>query len=422
MMLLGLLRSAYFIVDTYWVAGLGSDALAALGGCAFAWWMILIASDLAGQGVHSLIARAAGAGRRVEIPAHAAQAVWVALATTALFVAIWPARSVYLDLIGFSPASAEYALGADFLGASMLGAGATAAHLLVGSVFRALGHTRTALVVTAATLVVNAILDPLLIHGILGVPALGIAGAAWATTVANAVGTAIGLALLARDSLTIPLHPPRAAELLRIVRIGAPVTAHGLGFSLVYVWLGSMITDFGAFQMAAVGVGHRIESLAYLVAVGMSVGAATLVGQSLGAGQPRRAQASARAAAIQCSVAMVPFALAFGFMGDRLVGLLIDDPAIVAAGGLYLAVQAPVLVFMGLETVYDGAFTGAGHTQPPFWIGTTLTAARIPIASLLAYDLEFGVVGIWFAIAASTTVKGLAMWVWFQRKTWDREA
>lgn len=419
MIALGWLKSVYFLTDSYWVGRLGDAELAALGGAAFAWWMIYILCDLAAVGTHALSARHEGAGNPERIRPVLTQGLWVAGAVSVLLIVMaFPVRTLYFDLLDFGQDTAEFIAGSEYLGASLLGAAGLAGHAAVGAVFRGIGDTRTALWIAAVTLVANAALDPLLIWGLGPVPALGIAGAAWATAAANLAGVAVGLALLARRGLLPTLQGPRSAMMGLIVRIGGPVTISGLGFSLVYVLLGRFINDFGTEHMAALGVGHRLESVAYLFSVGLMVGAATMVGQHLGAGSPREAARSAHVAAVMCVVGMVPIAVALWVFAEPLLLLFTDDVATARAGVHYLRIQTLVLVFMGLEIVYEGGFSGAGDTMPTLVITGTLTAARIPLAWLFAYALGWGIGGVWWAIAVSTVLKGIVLPAWFSRGRW----
>ncbi len=419
MIALGLLRTCYFLTDSYWVGQLGRDALAAIGGAAFAWWMIHLTCDLAGTGAQALVARHEGGGRREGIAPTLVQGLWLA-AVVAVFLgtAAFAAKGLYFDLLGFERGTAEHQLGQEYLGACLLGASSLAVHYVTAAAFRGLGHTRTALWITVVTLLANAGLDPVLIWGWGPAPAMGIAGAAWATALANALGAVVSLWVLAVWELRLRWTPPDVEAIRRIARIGAPVTAAGVGFSLVYVLLGRFITDFGPEQMAALGVGHRLESAGFMVCVGFSVGAATLVGQNLGAKRPERAAQSAHAAARLCVLAMVPIALVLWFWAEPLFGLFTDDPATVRAGVVYLRFQMPVLMFMGAEVVYEGAFSGAGDTVPSFWIGFGWTVARIPAAFLFAYVLGIGIAGVWLAVALSTAIKGVHMTLWFRRRRW----
>ncbi len=418
MIALGLLKSSYFLTDSWFVGKLGDDALEALGGAAFAWWMIFTCTELPGVGVHALIARQEGAARRDLIPATLVQGLWVGLGVSVLLLACVPVQSAYFDLLGFSRDSAAMGFGLDFLGVSLATALALVVHTVTGTAFRALGETRTALVITSATLAVNAALDPALIWGWGPLPALGIAGAAWATAVASAFGAALGLVVLARRGIHLLPAPPLPQRMGLIARIGIPVTVAGLGFSMVYVLLGRLITDFGEHHIAALGVGHRLESMAYMVTVGISVGAATMVGQHLGAGNVGRAEEAARAANRLCIGFMLPIGALLFFGAEVFFDWFTDDPEIIASGALYLRCQALVFVAMGIEVVYEGAFSGAGDTMPPLVVSGTLTAARIPLAWLFAYTLGMGILGVWIAIAVSTALKGAVLWLWWQRGRW----
>lgn len=419
MIALGVLRIGYYLTDSYWVGRLGTDALAALGGAAFAWWIIHILCDLAGIGSQALVARHEGGGARDRIPAVLVQGLWLSAAVAVGIAVVGTAgKGLYFDLLGFEAGTAEHRLGQAYLGASCLGAGALAVQYVVAAVFRGLGHTRTALGITAVTLAFNAVLDPVLIWGWWGAPALGIAGAAWATVVGNLIGAALGLWLLTAEGFRLRRAGPKRGVIGQLAKIGLPVTAGGVGFCFVYVALGRFITDFGSEQMAALGVGHRLEGLAYMVCVGFGVGSATMVGQNLGAGRVDMAARSAHRAALQATAFMLPIMGLLLVFAEPLMGLFADDPATVAAGVLYLQIQVPVVIFMAWDVVYEGAFSGAGDTMPAFAIGFSWTFARIPAAWLLGYWFGWGIAGVWVAIAASTVFKGIHMGLWFRRGRW----
>jgi len=416
---LGVLRAGFHLTDSFFVGRLGPEALAALGGSAFGWWVIVLACDLPAVGAHARVARHEGAGDRARIGETLAQGLWVGLGLAALLALAYPLRGLYFELLGFARGSSEHALGSEYLGAALLGASTLAASAVIGAAFRGLGQTRTALAITAFALVVNAALDPLLIWGIGPFPRLGVGGAAWATAIANAFAAGLALWLLSGRGVRLRVHRPVRGELTAIATIGLPVTASGIGFAICYVVLGRAITSFGSEQMGALGVGHRLEGLAYLVCLAFGVGAATMVGQHLGAGDPLRARESARAAARSASLIMVPVTVALFVLARPLFGLFTDDPATVDAGVLYLRIQVAVLVFMALEEVYLGAFAGAGDTLAASAITFFFTAARIPVAWWLAYDAGLGVAGVWLAIAASTAIKGALLWAWWRRGRWQ---
>ncbi|MBX3270531.1 MAG: MATE family efflux transporter [Sandaracinaceae bacterium] len=412
---LGVLRALYLLTDSFWVGRLGPAPLAAIGGASFGWWIIVLTCELPAIGAHSRVARQVGARRLDAVPHTLASAAVVGVALAALLAALSPAAGLYFDLLGFARGSAELAHGRDYLAACMLGAASLALSAVVGAAFRGLGDTRTALALTAASLVLNAALDPALIWGVGVVPALGVAGAAWATAISNLVGAIAGAALLARRGVAVTRGRPTAALALELSRIGAPISGSGAGFALVYVLLASLISRFGPEHIAGLGVGHRLEGLAYLVCVAFGVAAATMVGQHLGAGDAARARASARAAARLALAAMIPCTLVLFAGAAPLFSLFTDDAATVDAGARYLRIQTAVLVLMALEEVYKGAFTGAARTLGVSIVSFGLTAVRWPAAWLLAVGLGMGIDGVWIAIAASTAVKGALLALLWRR-------
>ncbi len=410
---MGWLRTGYLLTDSWFVGRLGDDALAAIGGAAFAWWMLLLLAELPGVGVHALVAQHVGAERLDRVRGTFVQGLWLGVGLGVGLLALLPTVPWYLAAVGFTPGSHTAALGNAFLSASLLGGVPVVLNVVVGGVFRGLGQTREALGITVLTFVVNAALLPVLIGP------LGIAGAAWATVLASAVGACVGLARLTLRGLGPAPAPPHLPSLARIASIGGPVSARGIAFCFVYVLLGRFIVQFGEAQMAGLGIGHRVEGLAYQVCVAFEVGAATLVGQHVGARDLHGARRAADQAALACAALMIPAALILFGAAPSIFDAFASTASTVAAGTAYLRIQTAVFVFMALEAVYGGAFAGSGRTVAPFWIVTIGTVARLPLAWLLAWPLGLGANGIWIAIALSTMAKGIAStWVW--RRRWAR--
>jgi len=203
-----------------------------------------------------------------------------------------------------------------------------------------------------------------------------------------------------------------------VFRIGAPTAANGIFFSLVYIGLTRITTRFGTASLAALGVGHKLEGLAYQVAVGFGLASAAIVGQNLGAGRPDRARSAGwLSARYACMAAAIP-ALSFLVMPETLVSVFSHDPGVIAAGASYLRIIALAEITMALEIVLEGSLGGAGFTvEPMLWSGS-LTAARIPLAAWLAG--VFGVAGIWTAISVTALGRGVAMAMLWRSGRWRR--
>jgi putative MATE family efflux protein len=179
-------------------------------------------------------------------------------------------------------------LGAAYLRTYLLGAPLIYGFFAVDAGFRASGDTRTPFLILLVSVAVTLVLDPLLIMGAGGLPRMGIAGAAVATVATRGGAFLIGLVLLARRGL-LTFGLPRRSTIVTVCRVGLPTALTGVLFSAIYVVLTRTTTRFGTPALAALGVGHRIESWFYMIGVGFGAAAAAIVGQNLGAGRPDRA-------------------------------------------------------------------------------------------------------------------------------------
>lgn len=426
---LGLIRSGYHLAAAYWAGRLpdAGAAQAALGATSFAVWILMSVGDLAAVGVHALVARAEGARERWRVGEMVVQAAWIAGALGALIGLTAPKLSaLYFDAMSFRGVAFEAArrMGDGYLSALLVGSVPVFWHLMLSAVFRGMGDTRTPLVISMLTLALNATLDPALMFGWFGLPALGLAGASWATIAAHGVGLAFFAVALRGAGVRLVLRWPDAARVAQVVQIGGPSMASGIGFCLVYVALGDLLASFGPSALAGLGLGHRLEGPAYQVCAGFGAAAATLVGQHLGASDPEAARQAAHRTARWACLAMTPLSLLFLSAPRWLVGLFSPDAEAVARGASYLFYLGLILAPMALEVVYESAFAGAGETWIAMAIVIVFTAARLPLAWWLTGP--FGLAGVWITIMLTCAAKGFLLWGAFfarsHRKGWGSSA
>ncbi|HUF34838.1 MAG TPA: MATE family efflux transporter, partial [Gemmatimonadales bacterium] len=188
--------------------------------------------------------------------------------------------------------------------------------------------------------------------------------------------------------------------------------------SVIYMLLVRVVGDFGAPAIAALGVGHKIEGLSYMICIGFGLAAETLVGQTLGAGRAARARRAgwltARIAALPSAVLAVVFLL----VPETLIGVFSADPEVIHAGSLYLRIAALPQIAMAFEIVLEGALTGAGYTLWTMVAVVALSAVRIPLAALVAPP--FGLAGVWWVLALTAVARAAAMTALWQRGGWAR--
>jgi putative MATE family efflux protein len=311
------------------------------------------------------------------------------------------------------------ALSVQYLGTYLLGSPLIFGFFAVDAAFRASGDTRTPFLILAVSVTAALVLDPILILGFGPLPALGIRGAAAATIFTRAVAFGVGVRILARRGM-ISLNGFRGENLPAIVRVGLPTAATGIAFSLIYIFLTRITTQFGTPALAALGIGHRVESWAYMIGVGFGAAAAAIVGQNMGAQNPARAsRAGWVTMGLATGVGVVAAVLEYVF-AIPFASFFTDDPAVIQESALYLRIAAISTAFIGAELVLEGALGGAGATLPPMLASTSLTAMRVPLAAWAAP--RYGTAGIWWTLSLTAMARGVAMVLIWRAGRWQHRS
>jgi len=410
-----LLQGLFNVVDTFWVGrGLGPAALAGVSTAGFTVWMMLSMAELSAVGLTAVASRRHGERKPEEAAAAVYRAYWLAVAlSVVLGLAGLLALGPLFNLMATPPEVTVQ--GSSYLAVYLAGAPIVFTYFVMEAAFRSAGDTRTPLVLLAVSLGLNTILDPLLILGIGPFPRLGIQGAALATLLTRAAGCFVGYRWLVQRGL-VKRTLPSLAPTLRMAWIGFPVAAGGALFSFVYIILTRYTSQFGTAALAALGVGHKVESLSYMACIGFGLAAATAVGQNLGAGSKDRAVLSGRVATGYAVALTGLTGLAFLLFPGHLMRVFTSDPAVIAAGTSYLRIVAVAQVFMALEIVLQMSMEGAGYSLIPWIPSSVLTLLRLPLAPLLIRP--FGLVGIWWTISGTAVARGIAaLWIW-RRGRW----
>lgn len=412
------------IVDGWWVAKLGADALAGVGAASFIYWAIEAAATLVSTGVNAMIARFVGARDSGPASQVATQGSILAI-VLALIVALggFLFQDATYRLMGLT--GPVFAAAHAYMTVILSGLPTIFLVFALDACFRGMGDTKTPLKIIALALVLNAVLDPIFIFGCGPLPRLGVAGAALATVLSQALAIAFFYFQLKKRPVHLRFNRPlksviQISMIWRIARIGAPIAIAGVIFSLTYMFLTRIVSVFGTAPIAAMSLGHRLEGLAYFSSLGFSVAAATLVGQYLGAGQPEKAERSAWLTIAYISVFLGGVCVLYLFFARQVFEFFIADPKVVSEGANYLRIIALFEIFLGCEVVFEGAFGGAGDSLPPMVVSVPLTVLRIPLALVLANDLNLGSAGVWWAISTTTAAKGISIAIWFKLGHWKR--
>jgi putative MATE family efflux protein len=277
---------------------------------------------------------------------------------------------------------------------------------------------------------INVVLDPFLIFGWAGLPALGIEGAALATIVSRAVATLVGVYVLfyttAGPDVALADLTPDLDLIEQIVRVGVPSAAEQSASATAMIVLTAVVTTFPTAVVAAFGLGNRLISLVFLPAMGLGRATNTMVGQNLGADNPTRAEDAVWLAVKVSGGVMLAVGIIAALFPSAFISIFIpaDTPGAaetVRLGSDYLRIRSVEFLFIGVLQVVLGAFRGSGNTKTAMTFSiVTLWLGRVPTVYALAFIVGLGATGIWIGMALGNIVGAIVATAWFTRGTWKR--
>lgn len=419
-----LLQTMLGIVDTLFVARLGSAALAGVGTAIQVIFFLISALVAVAIGSSIMVAHAIGAGKPHEASKIARQSiVWsLVLAIPLMSAGSILARPI-VDLFGTTPEVAAIAAG--YLQITLATSFLLVLTFACASALRGAGDTRTPLFATLTANAVNVVAAWVLIFGELGVPALGSNGSAWAASIGRAIGAGILLVMLWRGRKGMTIRGlagwrPQWGLARRILELGVPAAVEQLLISAAFTALTILIVRLGTDALAAQRVAGNAMSLSMLPGFGFAIAATALVGQSLGARRPREAVASAKEAVKWGVVWMSAAGLLFFVGGTWIMRAFSSDPQVIALGAQCLKAIALVQPAWAIGIVLSGALRGSGNTRFPLIVNATTIWAAVILGWILIAFLGHGLVFAWLSFVAMAPVGAIAVVLRFRRGDWQR--
>ena len=404
------LQAAVTTLDAVFVGWLGPAALA---GVSLVYPLVMLMQTMSaggmGGGVASAIARALGAGRRVEAQSLAVHAVLIAFAFAALFTAglLLGGPAVYRAMGGTGEA-----LGAAVTYSNVIFGGAAAFWLFntLGSIVRGTGTMALPAAIATGSALVYLALAPALVLGWGPFPRLGVAGTATANLVAFGTATLVLAAYLCSPWSTVRLSfrglRLRRALFWEILRVGAPGSLNTILTNLTVVLLTGLVGPFGTAPLAGYGMGARLEYIQIPLVFGLGSALVAMVGTNVGAGQFARAERIAWTGAGLAAALTGSIGLLAATFPRAWLGLFSADAQVQAVGATYLVIVGPTYGFFGLGLALYFASQGAGRLAWPLAAGFARLAVAAAGGWLGGYWLGWGLPGIFAAMAIALIIFG----------------
>jgi len=290
------------------------------------------------------------------------------------------------------------------------------------TLLQSVGDTKRPAMVNVIAVGINVVLDPFFILGIGPFPRLGVVGAALTDVLGKMISIVALTYILRRNypALKIRFSKDIDVEWTRLVlRIGLPVLTLGLMNGFAFLVQLRLVNMLGIIVATAFSIGFVVMDIVDAALWGLSGAPAIMVGQSLGAGDRKRARAVAFKAALLIFALMAVGACILYPIRGVVVDVFADNPSVLSETELFLATLLPTLPLFGLYI--SGMFTGrgSGHTLFPTSVGIVrLWGVRLGLGYLLAFAFGIGSLGIWLAISLSNVAGGLISILWIKYGNW----
>ncbi len=416
------MESLFAVVDVFFVSKLGTDAIATVG---LTESMLTILYSVAwgiSMGATALVARRIGE-KNPDGAAHGGmQAIYVGVFISLIvsIAGIFYAKEL-LMLMGGNPQMVEHNYHYTQL---LMGSNIVIMLLfLINGIFRGAGDASIAMRSLWIANILNIILCPTLINGFGPIPAMGLTGAALATTIGRGVGVLYQLYHLFNGKGVIRILRKHISfdfpVMGSVLKLASGGTAQFLIASASWIFLVKILADYGSDALAGYTIAIRVIVFTILPAWGMANAAATLVGQNLGAQLPDRAEQSVWKAAKYNMFFLVTVAVLFFTGAEWIMMFFTTNKDVIASGVKCLRFVSLGYAFYGYGMVVSQSFNGAGDTKTPtiinlfgFW------AFQIPLAYILAKTLGFGETGVFLAIPVAESAIAVVAILLFKRGKW----
>lgn len=301
------------------------------------------------------------------------------------------------------------------------------------SIMNSQGNTKSSTVVNSFAAIINIILDPFFIFEtipVIGLPGLGlgVAGAAIATSLSHFILMVLGYFVMRKTSKVIQVQfrniPFDGKKLKSIIKVGLPSAAGQSGAAFGFIIINTFIAAYGTSLLAAFSLVNRINNMIMMPAMGIGSGLSSIVGQNIGAKNIERVRESFwKAVKISLLITIVGIIGLFFFRMELIYFFTPKaDDLMVSQSIEYLIYILPTIPLMGLFSIFQGLFQGAGHTNYSMFMAIgRLWLIRIPLILIFSNFTNLGQRGVWIAMNISNILVVVYGYIIYYSNRWTKE-
>lgn len=404
MMLSMLIQSLYNIVDSIYVSRLGTDALTAVS-LAYPLQNAIVSVAVGiGVGISSAISIYLGSGDQERADRAASLGILLTVFHCILFIlaGIFVTRP-FLRLFTDDPAVLKDAC--DYTYIVLCFSSGSLLQIAFEKIFQGIGQMKITMYLLIAGCVINIILDPILIFGLLGFPALGVAGAAIATVIGQISAFLLYILVYLRKSYAVHIRmkymKPDRKLICQIYSVGIPSSIMMLLPSVLISVLNRILAAFSEVYVAVLGVYYKLQTFIYMPANGIVQGMRPIIGYNFGAGEEARVRTAVRySLASAASIMLIGTVLSLAI--PRQIFALFDaDAELMEAGISALRIISLGFLISSVGVIYSGTFEALGNGRDSLIISLLRQfVITIPLSLILSHSCGLGPAGVWIAFPA----------------------
>jgi putative MATE family efflux protein len=315
--------------------------------------------------------------------------------------------------------SASYTLGVEYLSILLFTLPFLFGRAVIVSAFSASGDTKTPMKIKVVSSIANVFFNYLLIFGNFGFPALGVAGAAIATLIANSIEASFYIYIyFFRKKMVYFVKAIDMSFVKRAFLVGYPTGVERFMTFMAFILVSKFIATYGTEVLAGSQAALRVEGLAFMPGVGFMIASMALIGQAIGARDYNEAREEIYSTAVLASMVMGVIGILMVIFSTELASIFSNNQKTIDTAALYLEVMGLSQVPLAAIFVFEGALRGAGATKITFLVNLVgLWLFRIvPVYFISLYTLP--IIGIFLVIFAETYLRSFVFWYLFKRGVW----
>lgn len=420
-----IMESIFAVVDIFFVAKLGAEAVAVVGLTESLITIIYAVAIGLSIGATATVARRIGEKDPEGAAKTAVQILYLGVIVSVIFGLLGALFAQnFLEVMGAEQGVID---NANFTRVLLGGSVSVVLLFLINAIFRGAGDAAIAMRTLILANTINIILNPCLIFGLWIFPELGVTGSAVATTIGRSTGVLFALVMLfgstSRFKIRAHHFTPDFELIWKLIKLSGSAMFQVTVGMLSWIGLMRIMSRFGSDALAGYTIAIRVILFWLLPSAGMSNAAAALVGQSLGAGKPERAEKVVWMAALYNAIFLAVIGVFIAIFAYPIITFFDPaEPEVVAYGAECLRIVSYGFVFYAFGMVFEGSFNGAGDTWTPTYINLGIFwAFEIPLAYVLAYHTSLGAHGVFWAITIAFSMLAIVAGLLFRRGKWKTQ-